>query len=169
MSRPYYLLDFVALILPAEAYKLWSSSLCSSLQPPVTSYPLGPNILLSTLFLDILNWYSSLSVRDKVSHTQKTAGKIIFLYILFCTFFEDLKMYRTIKFTQIWWVSETSVFTMRATAFVYRLNGTKPSRQTRQQTFVELNLWRQVRHYTILIRRRQRQTTTQATKQNTWT
>jgi hypothetical protein len=31
-------------------YKLCSSSLCSFLQPPVTSSLLGPNILLSTLF-----------------------------------------------------------------------------------------------------------------------
>jgi hypothetical protein len=31
-------------------YKLWSSSLCSFLQPPVTSLLFGPNILLSILF-----------------------------------------------------------------------------------------------------------------------
>jgi hypothetical protein len=30
-------------------YKLWSSSLCSLLQPPATSSLLGPNILLSIL------------------------------------------------------------------------------------------------------------------------
>jgi hypothetical protein len=31
-------------------YKLWSSSLCSLLQPPATSSLLGTNIILSTLF-----------------------------------------------------------------------------------------------------------------------
>jgi hypothetical protein len=32
-----------------EEYKLWSSSLCSFLQPSVTSRPLGLDILLSIL------------------------------------------------------------------------------------------------------------------------
>jgi hypothetical protein len=40
-------------------YKLWSSSLCSFLKPPVTSALFGPNILLNTLSL-----CSSLNVRD---------------------------------------------------------------------------------------------------------
>jgi len=47
-------------------YKLRSSSLCSLLQPPATFSPLGPNILLSTLFSNILS--PSRSVRDQVSH-----------------------------------------------------------------------------------------------------
>jgi hypothetical protein len=38
--------------------------------------PLGPNILLSTLFSDIRNPYSSLSVRDQVSHTLKEQVKL---------------------------------------------------------------------------------------------
>jgi hypothetical protein len=33
-----------------EAYELWSSSLCSLIQPHTTSSLLGPDILLSTLF-----------------------------------------------------------------------------------------------------------------------
>jgi hypothetical protein len=37
----------------------------------------NPNILLSTLFSDILNLYSSLSMGDHVSHLYKTTGKII--------------------------------------------------------------------------------------------
>jgi hypothetical protein len=34
----------------AVEYKLWSSSLCSFLQPAVTSSFYGPNILLITVF-----------------------------------------------------------------------------------------------------------------------
>jgi hypothetical protein len=40
------LLDLIILIIHREKYKLWSSSLCSFLQPPVTSSVFGPNILL---------------------------------------------------------------------------------------------------------------------------
>jgi polysaccharide pyruvyl transferase WcaK-like protein len=46
----------------------------SSLASP-TSSPLGPNILLSTLFSNTLNLCSSLSVRDHVSHPYKKDKK----------------------------------------------------------------------------------------------
>jgi hypothetical protein len=41
-----------------DACKLWSSSLCSFLQPPITSYFLEPNIL-NTLFSHTLNVFFS--------------------------------------------------------------------------------------------------------------
>jgi hypothetical protein len=40
------LLNLISLIIFGKAYKLWSSSLCSLLQPPVTSSLFGSNVLL---------------------------------------------------------------------------------------------------------------------------
>jgi hypothetical protein len=60
------LLALITLTILGEEYKPCSSSLCSFLQPPITSSLLGQNILLSTLFSNTLNLCSSLNVRDKV-------------------------------------------------------------------------------------------------------
>jgi hypothetical protein len=47
--------DLITLLIFGEAYKLRSFSLCSFLQPPASFSLLGREILLSTLFSDILN------------------------------------------------------------------------------------------------------------------
>ena len=45
-----------------------SSSLCSLLHSLVTSSPLSPNILLNTIFSNILSFLSSRNVSDQASH-----------------------------------------------------------------------------------------------------
>jgi hypothetical protein len=56
---------------------------------PVTSSLLGPDILLSTVFSDILSLCSSLHVRDQVSHPYKTTGSIMVLYVLNFAFLDS--------------------------------------------------------------------------------
>ena len=70
------LLDFITRTVFGEQYRSLSSSLCSSPHSPVSSFPLGPNILLNTLFSNTLSLRSSLNVSDQVSHPYKT-GRII--------------------------------------------------------------------------------------------
>jgi hypothetical protein len=70
-------------------YKLRSSSLCSFLQPPVTSSLFSSNILLSMLFSNTLSLCSSLTLRNQVSHPHRTTGKIVALYILIFTFLDS--------------------------------------------------------------------------------
>jgi hypothetical protein len=78
------LLDLITRIFVDE-YRSLSPSLCSFLHCPVASSLLGPNILLSTLFSNTFSLCSSLSVRDQVSHSYKTTGKII-VYPNLCVF-----------------------------------------------------------------------------------
>jgi hypothetical protein len=70
----------IILIMFGELYKLWSYSLCSFLQPPVTSSLLEPNTL---------SLCSSLNVREQVSHPYRTASKVVILYILIFTFIDS--------------------------------------------------------------------------------
>jgi hypothetical protein len=76
----------IILITLGEEYKSRSSSLCRFLYPPVTS-PLfrSKNILLSTLFSNILSLCYSRNVRDRVSLPYRTTGNIIVVYILIHT------------------------------------------------------------------------------------
>jgi hypothetical protein len=84
-----------------KEYKLWSSSLCSFLQPPVASSLLDPHILLNNLFSNTLSLCSSLNVRDQVSHPCRTTGKIIVLNTLI---FKVLDSRREDKrFWTEWW------------------------------------------------------------------
>jgi hypothetical protein len=60
-------LVLIILIILGDECKLWSSSLCSFLQPPVTSSLFGPNIL-STLFNVLAVYHSKGGVR--VAHLK---------------------------------------------------------------------------------------------------
>jgi hypothetical protein len=70
-------LDFITFTILVIVYKLWSSSLCSLLQPLTTYSLLGPNIILNTLFSHTLNLRFSLGVRGQVSHPYKATGRAV--------------------------------------------------------------------------------------------
>ena len=76
------LLDFIPRAILGEEYKSFSSSLCSLLHYPVTSFLLGPNIILNTMFSNTLCFLSSRNVSDQVSHPYKTTGKIIVIPVM---------------------------------------------------------------------------------------
>jgi hypothetical protein len=67
----------IILITFDVAYRLRSSSLCSSLHPRIIFSLFGPNIPLSTLFSNTISLYSSLNIRGQVSHPYRTTGKMI--------------------------------------------------------------------------------------------
>jgi hypothetical protein len=73
-------LDFITRMTFGEQYRSLSSSLCSLHRSPVSSSLLDPNILLNTLFSNILNLRSSLNNSEQVSRPHKTTDKIIVLY-----------------------------------------------------------------------------------------
>jgi len=80
------LLDFITLTMFGEETKLTSSSLLSPLKPPVISSNLGTNILLSTLFSNTLNLWSSLKAKLIFTPIYRT-GKIIVVHILIFIFY----------------------------------------------------------------------------------
>jgi hypothetical protein len=81
------LLDLFILILLGKEYKSQSSSLCSFIQPSITSSRFSPNMLI-TMFSKTHGLCSSHNVRDKVTHPCRTTCKIIVLYILIFTFLD---------------------------------------------------------------------------------
>jgi hypothetical protein len=55
-----------------EEHKLWRFSLCNTIPFSfITSFPLGPNVLVSNLFSDTRQLYSFLDVRDQDSHPSE--------------------------------------------------------------------------------------------------
>ena len=82
MPRPSHSSRFDNPTILGDRYRSLSSSLYSFLHFPLTSFFLGPNIFLYTLFSNTLSLRSSLNVSDHVLHPYKTTAKIIFLYIL---------------------------------------------------------------------------------------
>jgi hypothetical protein len=66
-------LDFITRTILGEEYRSLSSSLRSFLHS--LPCPLGPNILLNTIFSNTLSLGSSLYVSDQVSNPYKTTGK----------------------------------------------------------------------------------------------
>ena len=82
------ILHFITRTILGEQYRSLSSSLCSFQHSPVTSSPLGPNILLNTLFSSTVSISSSINVSDQVLHLYKTIGKLIVLYIVIFKFLD---------------------------------------------------------------------------------
>ena len=74
--------DFITQTIFGEQYRLLSSSLSSLHKSPVSSFLLGPNILLNTLLSNTLNLCASLNLSGKLSHPYRATDKIIIVYIL---------------------------------------------------------------------------------------
>jgi hypothetical protein len=75
--------------------------LCIFLHPPVTSSLLGPDILLSTLFSHTLSLCSSLYLRDCISRSCRTTGKVVALHILIFTFLYNRREDKWYEYTNI--------------------------------------------------------------------
>jgi hypothetical protein len=90
------LLYLIILIKSRDEYKLWSSSPCSFLSPPVTSYLLRSNrtLLLSTRVSNTLNLCSFL--RRRVQATQHKRADVV--YVQFYPFLYRRRWYITKDF-----------------------------------------------------------------------
>jgi hypothetical protein len=67
-------LDLNTVIILGAECKLWSSSVCISLSLLLFCYPLCLHILLSTLFPNIANLFSSLRIRDQIWQYETPVG-----------------------------------------------------------------------------------------------
>jgi len=86
LSHTFYIptlksLNLITQTILDEQHRSLSSSLYTFLHSSVTSSLLGPNILLNTLFSNILSLHSSHNISYQVSHPYNSIGKIILLYI----------------------------------------------------------------------------------------
>jgi hypothetical protein len=79
-TPPFSFFSFSWMIF-GEKSRILSSLLCSFLHSPVTSFLLGPNIHLSTIFSNTFSLRSSLNVSDLVSHPYKKQTKFISVYL----------------------------------------------------------------------------------------
>jgi hypothetical protein len=70
----HFIHDFLTCTILGEEYRWWSSSLWSFLHTPVTSFFLGPNILLNTLFSTPSAYFSPWRPATKShTHTKREA------------------------------------------------------------------------------------------------
>jgi hypothetical protein len=90
------LLDLTIVITFGKKHQSWSSSLCSCLQSSVTSFLLGQNIFLSTLFSKILSPSVSRNLGDQVSHPYRNSRQN---YSFACLNLEDFR--HVVKWQQI--------------------------------------------------------------------
>jgi hypothetical protein len=79
------LLDLIILIILVKECKLWSSSVYSFLQPPVTLSLFGPNIVLSTVFSNTIQ-YLLPPQRPSFTPIQNQRKNYILVYFSFYVF-----------------------------------------------------------------------------------
>jgi hypothetical protein len=85
------LLELIIIIMLDQEYKLWSFSLCSFLEPPITSCLFGPNILKH------LSLCSSLNIRDQsFTRMQNHRQKNNFLYSNFYVFWQLTRRHKVL-------------------------------------------------------------------------
>lgn len=107
-----------------EELRSWISSLYNFLQPPNTTSLLGPNIIFSTLFSNICNACSFVSIKDKVRGPYKTALKITVNVVLNFTFYiEDgktMRLHETLRAFQNFMLGSTDWIAQFSTGFSNR-------------------------------------------------